>query len=277
MTGAFTIETINLTTGYRSHGGERVITHALDAQLSAGTMTCLMGQNGAGKSTLLRTLAGFQRPLSGEVHIMGKNLTSYKPRQLARTMSVVLTEKPLLDDMDVETLVGLGRTPYTDMWGRLSVSDHEAVERAISLTGIESLRRRFVQSLSDGERQKVMIAKAFAQETPIIFLDEPTAFLDYPSKVEIMHLLYSLAHRLDKTIFLSTHDLDIALQLADKIWLIDRNLGITAGTHRELTDSGALEKYFVRPGIRFDTADGLFKIDRPSIENTPHTDSIGKS
>lgn len=276
MKEAFTIETINLTTGYRSHGGERVITHALDARLSGGTMTCLMGPNGAGKSTLLRTLAGFQKPLSGEVRIMGKNLASYQSRELARTMSVVLTEKPLLEDMDVETLVGLGRTPYTDMWGRMSVSDHEAVERAISLTGIESLRRRFVQTLSDGERQKVMIAKAFAQETPIIFLDEPTAFLDYPSKVEIMHLLYSLAHRLDKTIFLSTHDLDIALQLADKIWLIDRNLGITAGTHRELTDSRALEKYFARPGIRFDSADGLFKIDRPSI-STPTADSIKTS
>ena len=124
MTDAFTIETFNLTTGYRSRVGERVITNALDARLSAGTMTCLMGQNGAGKSTLLRTLAGFQKPLSGEVRIMGKNLASYKPRELARTMSVVLTEKPLLEDMDVETLILLGRTPYTDIWGHFSVSDH---------------------------------------------------------------------------------------------------------------------------------------------------------
>lgn len=257
----FTIETIRLATGYRSHGTDRVITRGLDSRLSPGSLTCLMGPNGAGKSTLLRTLAGFQRPLSGTVKIMGKDLSAYRPRELARAMSVVLTEKPLLENMDVETLVGLGRTPYTDIWGRLSSDDNEAVDRAVRLTGIDSLRDRPVQSLSDGERQKVMIAKAFAQETPIIFLDEPTAFLDYPSKVEIMFLLYSLAHSLGKTIFMSTHDLDIALQVADSIWLIDRELGVTVGTHAELTQSGALEEYFMRPGIRFDRADGLFKID----------------
>lgn len=257
----FTIETIRLATGYRSRGADKVITRGLDSRLSPGSLTCLMGPNGAGKSTLLRTLAGFQKPLAGTVRIMGKDLNAYKPRELARAMSVVLTEKPLLENMDVETLVGLGRTPYTDIWGRLSADDHEAVDRAIRLTGINSLRERPVQSLSDGERQKAMIAKAFAQETPIIFLDEPTAFLDYPSKVEIMFLLYSLAHSLGKTIFMSTHDLDIALQVADSIWLIDKELGVTAGTHEELTESGALEEYFMRPGIRFDHADGLFKID----------------
>ncbi len=136
------------------------------------------------------------------------------------------------------------------------------MERAISLMGIDSLRHRMVQSLSDGERQKTMIAKAFAQETPVIFLDEPTAFLDYPSKVEIMLLLYSLAHKMGKTIFMSTHDLDMALQLSDKIWLMDKKLGVRTGTHRELTDSGDLERYFVRPGIRFDREEGLFKVVR---------------
>lgn len=257
----FTIETHSLTTGYHVRGGKKIITRHLDARLSAGCLTCLMGPNGAGKSTLLRTLAGFQRPLSGEVSIMGKPIASYKPRDLAMAMSVVLTEKPMLENMDAETLIGLGRTPYTDIWGRLSQEDRQAVDRAIALIGIESLRHRPVQSLSDGERQKVMIAKALAQETPIVFLDEPTAFLDYPSKVEIMFLLYSLAHNLGKTIFMSTHDLDIALQLADTIWLIDKKLGVTTGSRTELSESGALEKYFVRPGIRFDPTDGLFKID----------------
>lgn len=257
----FTIETVRLVTGYHVRGGDKVITRGLDSRLQAGSLTCLLGPNGAGKSTLLRTLAGFQKPLAGEVRIMGKDLSTYRPRELARAMSVVLTEKPLLENMDVETLVGLGRTPYTYIWGRLSASDHEAVDRAIILTGIEPLRHRLVQSLSDGERQKVMIAKAFAQETPIIFLDEPTAFLDYPSKVDIMFLLYSLAHTMGKTIFLSTHDLDIALQVADTIWLIDRERGVTAGTRAELSQSGALEDYFVRPGIRFDREEGLFKID----------------
>lgn len=261
MNKEVTIETIGLTTGYNAHGRKKVITNSLDACLGAGVMTCLLGPNGAGKSTLLRTLAGFQKQLSGDIWIMGKRLETYKARDLARCMSVVLTERPHLENMDVKTLVSLGRTPYTDYWGRLSVKDHEAVDKAISLVGIDHLKNHLVQDISDGERQKVMIAKAFAQETPVIFLDEPTAFLDYPSKVDIMLLLYSLAHRLNKTVFMSTHDLDIALQLSDMIWLIDRNKGVITGTHNELSESGELEKYFIRPGISFDSDDGLFKID----------------
>lgn len=259
---AETIKVCGLTTGYRNSKGDISITGPLDATLESGELTCLLGPNGAGKSTLLRTLAGFQKPLAGYVEVEGKKLSDYSGRDLARTISVVLTEKPLLENMDVETLVGLGRAPYTGFWGRFSPEDTEAVERAISLMGIDSLRLRMVQSLSDGERQKTMIAKAFAQETPVIFLDEPTAFLDYPSKVEIMLLLYSLAHKMGKTIFMSTHDLDMALQLSDKIWLMDKKLGVRTGTHRELTDSGDLERYFVRPGIRFDRDEGLFKVVR---------------
>lgn len=257
-----TIKVRKLITGYRSSHGNINITGPLDASLYSGELTSLLGPNGAGKSTLLRTLAGFQKPLSGKVDIEGKNVCDYSGKELARTISVVLTEKPLLENMDVETLVGLGRAPYTGFWGRFSDTDKEAVNKAIGLMGIEALRHRMVQSLSDGERQKTMIAKAFAQETPIIFLDEPTAFLDYPSKVEIMLLMHSLAHQLQKTIFMSTHDLDMALQLSDRIWLMDKEIGVTTGTHQELTDSGALERYFVRPGIRFDRKDGLFKIIR---------------
>ena len=261
MSTEVTIRTENLTTGYRNSRGEKCVTSRLDAVLHKGELTSLLGPNGAGKSTLLRTLAGFQSPLEGNIEILGKNLKEYSSKELAKTLSVVLTEKPLLENMDVETLVGLGRAPYTGFWGRLGKEDHEAIDRAISLTGIEPLRHRFVQSLSDGERQKVMIAKAFAQETPVIFLDEPTAFLDYPSKVENMLMLYSLAHRLEKTVFMSTHDLDLALQLSDRIWLIDKKLGVRTGTHEELTASGDLERYFMRPGIRFDRQEGLFKID----------------
>lgn len=260
------ITTHSLTTGYTTGHGNREVTKGLDATLCRGRLVCLLGPNGAGKSTLLRTLAGFQPPLDGEVLIMGKQPGSYTSRELARMLSVVLTEKPRLENMDVEALVGLGRTPYTDFWGRMDKADHEAVDKAIHLTGIEDLRHRQVQTLSDGERQKAMIAKAFAQETPIIFLDEPTAFLDYPSKVEIMILLRTLAHRLDKTIFMSTHDLDIALQISDDIWLIDKKLGVRTGTHRQLSESGDLERYFSRPGIRFDSSDGLFKIDLTATE-----------
>lgn len=260
-TSSTSITTHSLTTGYVVGHERREVTKGLDSALYRGQLVCLLGPNGAGKSTLLRTLAGFQPPLEGEVLILGREPLSYSSRERARLLSVVLTERPLLENMDVQALVALGRTPYTDFWGRMDEADKKAVNDAISLTGIEGLRHRQVQTLSDGERQKAMIAKAFAQETPIIFLDEPTAFLDYPSKVEIMLLLRSLAHRLDKTIFMSTHDLDIALQIADNIWLIDKELGVKTGSHRELTESGALERYFSRPGIRFDSSDGLFKID----------------
>ena len=256
------IITRSLTTGYSTGHGIKAVTTALDSVLYRGRLVCLLGPNGAGKSTLLRTLAGFQAPIEGEVLIMGRPPKAYSSRERARLLSVVLTEKPLLENMDVEALVGLGRTPYTDFWGRLRKEDHAAVDEAIRLTGIEPLRHRKVQTLSDGERQKAMIAKAFAQETPIIFLDEPTAFLDYPSKVEVMLLLSSLAHSLNKTIFMSTHDLDIALQIADDIWLIDKKLGVRTGTHLQLTESGDLERFFSRPGICFDRNDGLFKIDR---------------
>lgn len=249
-----------LTTGYRNSKGEREVTQKLTAKLYPGELTCLLGPNGAGKSTLLRTLAGFQKPLGGSIEINGRNLNNFSGKELSQTISVVLTEKPLLENMDVETLIGLGRAPYTGFWGRFSDADKEAVDNAISLIGIDSLRGRMVQSLSDGERQKVMIAKAIAQETPVIFLDEPTAFLDYPSKVENMLLLYSLAHNMGKTIFMSTHDLDMALQLTDRIWLMDKKLGVRTGTHKQLTDSGELALYFARPGIEFDPTTGLFRI-----------------
>lgn len=254
----------DLTTGYRNSKGEREVTQKLTARLYPGELTCLLGPNGAGKSTLLRTLAGFQKPLGGTVEINGKDVGVFSGKELSQTVSVVLTEKPLLENMDVETLVGFGRAPYTGFWGVFSEGDQEAVNNALSLIGIEDLRGRMVQSLSDGERQKVMIAKAIAQETPVILLDEPTAFLDYPSKVEIMLLLYSLAHNMDKTIFLSTHDLDMALQLTDRIWLMDKKLGVKTGTHQELTASGDLARYFTRPGIEFDRSTGLFRITTPN-------------
>lgn len=162
--------------------------------------------------------------------------------------------------MTVEQLVAMGRSPYTGFWGRLGNEDRRAVEEAISLVHIESLCGRPVASLSDGERQKVMIAKALAQQTPVIFLDEPTAFLDFPSKVEIMCLLRSLARIKETTVFISTHDLEIALQIADSVWLLDREYGLKTGTPRGLADDGSLGVYFDREGVRYDPATGHFRI-----------------
>ena len=224
-------------------------------------MTCLLGANGVGKSTLLRTLSAFQPKLSGEIRIQGKEIGSYTDKQLSKVISVVLTEKCDIRNMTSVELIGLGRSPYTGFWGTLSKEDKEVVDHAINLVGISHLAHRMVHTLSDGERQKVMIAKALAQETPVIILDEPTAFLDFPSKVEMMQLLHQLSRQTDKTIFLSTHDLELALQIADKIWLMDKANGVTIGTPEDLSLDGTLSSFFARKGIVFDLETGLFRVN----------------
>ncbi len=243
------------------------MTGSLSASLHGGELTCLLGPNGAGKSTLLRTLSGFLPPLDGEIFIEGKRLSAHTPAELAKVIGVVLTERLHLNNMTVEELVGLGRSPYTGFWGRLSGEDRRIVNRSMELVRVEGMRGRMVSTLSDGERQKVMIAKALAQETPVIFLDEPTAFLDYPSKVEIMQLLLSLAHGEGKTVFLSTHDLELSLQIADRIWLVDKSKGVVTGTPEDLSLAGEMGRFFEREGVVFDLDAGLFRIDsRPERE-----------
>ncbi len=256
-----TIYIRKLTTGYPGKGSAKIVAKDIDATISSGELTCLLGANGVGKSTLLRTLSAFQPPLGGEIEIMGKKLTEYTDKQLATVIGVVLTEKCSLRNMTVEELVGMGRSPYTGFWGNLGKEDKQIVENAIAMVRIEDLKYRMVHTLSDGERQKVMIAKALAQETPVIFLDEPTAFLDFPSKVEIMQLLHHLSRSTNKTIFLSTHDLELALQIADKIWLMDKVNGVTVGTPEDLSIDGCLSNFFSHKGIVFDMETGLFRID----------------
>ena len=256
-----TIHIRKLTTGYPGKGSTKIVAKDIDATISSGELTCLLGANGVGKSTLLRTLSAFQPPIGGEIEIMGKKLTEYTDKQLATVIGVVLTEKCSLRNMTVEELVGMGRSPYTGFWGNLGKEDKKIVGNAIAMVRIEDLKYRMVHTLSDGERQKVMIAKALAQETPVIFLDEPTAFLDFPSKVEIMQLLHHLSRSTNKTIFLSTHDLELALQIADKIWLMDKVNGVTIGTPEDLSIDGCLSNFFSRKGIVFDMETGLFRID----------------
>ena len=252
----------NLSTGYRGKHGAKVIGEHIHASICSGELTCLLGENGAGKSTLLRTLSAFLRPLDGEIWVQGKLLTDYSDKELATIIGVVLTEKCHLRNMTVWELIGMGRSPYTGFWGTLSKKDKQIVNDAISLVRIEDLKERMVHTLSDGERQKVMIAKALAQETPMIFLDEPTAFLDYPSKVEILHLLHRLSREMGKTIFLSTHDLELALQIADQIWLMDRKNGVITGTPEDLAMDGSLENFFGhRKGVAFEKTTGLYRID----------------
>lgn len=212
----------NLVVGYPDGRHTRQLNHAANEEAHDGMLTCLIGANGAGKSTLLRTIAGFQLPLEGTVLLGGDDVRALSPRQRAERMAVVLTDRPDVMCTTVWEMVATGRAPFTGFWGRLSGKDRNIVTRSLRLVGIEWMADRTVASLSDGERQKVMIAKALAQQTPVVLLDEPTAFLDYPSRVEVMQLLLNIAHEEHKTVLLSTHDLDLALQTADRIWLFEK-------------------------------------------------------
>lgn len=265
MRHEITVNLRNLSTGYISGRDTRIITSGINASLHAGELTCLLGQNGAGKSTLLKTLSSFIPAVNGDIELFGMPLGSYSNSALAKLIGVVLTDRVSLGNMSARELAGLGRSPYTGFWGGLSLEDKAIVDEAMALVGISSLSDRMVDTLSDGERQKVMIAKALAQQTKVIFLDEPTAFLDFPSKVELMQLLLSLARSQGKTVFMSTHDLELALLTADKIWLVDKSRGVTTGTPEDLALNGALASYFEREGVRFDASTGLFGISMTPV------------
>ena len=194
----------------------------INLELRSGQLACLIGENGIGKSTLLKTLTGFLPKLKGSLLLGNRDIESFSQRELARQVSIVLTQKPDVQNLTIEEIIGLGRSPYTGFFGRLRAEDRKVVDDAIATMGIEKLRGRMIQTLSDGERQKVMIAKALAQEPPIILLDEPTAFLDFPSKAETFQSLQRMAHERDKLILLSTHDLELAVRFADSLLEVKR-------------------------------------------------------
>ena len=267
----------HLSIGYKTKQSVRTVASDISATIRRGELTCLLGENGVGKSTLLRTLSVFQPKLGGTILLQDRPLESYSDRELARTVGVVLTEKPDVQQMTVYDLVAMGRSPYTGFWGRLDHTDREVIGEAISQVGIESLRHRQVTTLSDGERQKVMIAKTLAQQTPVIYLDEPTAFLDYPSKVDMLLLLRRICRDAQKTVFLSTHDLELALQVADTVWLMSRkpddessertnekrenNVSLHIGNPRELAAQGVLSTFVERSGgVRFDATTMSVKV-----------------
>ena len=255
------IEINDLCTGYIVDKKNKIISDKLTAKIFPYELTCLLGPNGAGKSTLLRTLAGFQPALGGSITIGGDNIKSFKSKDLARLISVVLTDNAGIKNMTAYDVVAMGRAPYTGFWGKLREQDKKTIDKSFEWVNIVELKERKMQTLSDGERQKVMIAKAIAQETPIIFMDEPTAFLDYPSKIQMMLLLHRLAKSLKKTIFLSTHDLEHALQVADHIWLLNKENGLTTGSPEDLSALGMIETYFNRDGITYDRNLCTFNIE----------------
>ncbi len=247
-----------LSVGYMKGRTRRVVQHSLDGDLNEGDFVCLLGKNGTGKSTLLRTLTGLQPALAGKVEIQGRLLSSYSTVELARMLSLVLTDKSYID-LTVEELVALGRTPYTGYWNTLSQNDRKVVQGCLRETGLTDFKRRLVSTLSDGERQRVFIAKALAQQTPVVLLDEPTAFLDFPSKVEIFRLMRELALEHGKTVLLSTHDLSLALRFADSLWMLGKDKPLLTGSPMEISRQGALDSYLGGKGYRFSGTEIVFE------------------
>ena len=284
----------SLMTGYTSGSGKAIpIAGPLAVEIHAGQLICLLGPNGSGKSTLLRTLAGLQSPLEGTVRIAGTGSGKLKPAQLARKISLVLTDSVRFSNLTVYSLVALGRYPYSNWLGVLSEADKSAIAQAIDATGIESFLQRKVATLSDGESQKVMLARALAQDTPLMMLDEPTAHLDLPSRIQLMQLLHQLVRQTNKGILISTHELDLALQVADEVWLLqpavinegglinDRAGGgsvrgggarggsvrLNKGAPEDLVLNGTFEAAFDKEGVFFDKATGVFRIHQGNGKN----------
>lgn len=253
----------NLSTGYRG----KVVAQGLTAQLLPASLTALVGPNGAGKSTLLRTLAALQPALAGEVRWQGRALAEYNASELARLVAVVLTARTESESLTVEEVVALGRLPYTGLSGRLTSADRALVEDAMAQMGVGNWRKRRVQTLSDGERQRVMIAKALAQQTPVIMLDEPTAFLDFPGKVALLRLLERLSSVHGKTILFSTHDLELALQLACRLWVLSAD-GLTEGPPQALAADGTIARLFAGDGVAFNAAQMRFVVEENDADAT---------
>lgn len=258
------LTTQNLTIGYSKKGKTDVVQSELDLELRAGELVCLIGPNGSGKSTLLRTLVGLQKSLSGKTAIDGKNIAAISQHEKALLISLVLTDRVDVENATVKDIVSFGRHPYSNWWGNSTVDDDKYVSEALEMVHIQKKANHFLNELSDGERQRVMIAKALAQDTPIIMLDEPTAHLDLPNRVEIMLLLHKLAHKTGKAVLLSTHELDLALQAADRIWLMSADSkGVVCGVPEDLVFNGSFNKTFESKSYFFNAANGNFSMNYP--------------
>ncbi|MFZ4581176.1 MAG: ABC transporter ATP-binding protein [Paludibacter sp.] len=257
------LNTHNLAIGYSKKKNQIVVQSNLNLVLKAGELVCLIGQNGCGKSTLLRTLAGLQKPLAGKVLIDNHELAKIKIHTKAQKLALVLTDKIEIENASVLDIVRMGRQPYSNWWGNLSNSDNEIVRESIEMVHLEHKANNLLNELSDGERQRVMIAKALAQDTPLIMLDEPTAHLDLPNRVEIMLLLHKLAHTTGKSVIISTHELDMALQAADRIWLMTKTDGIECGVPEDLVLQGHFHDAFQSKSYYFNSANGNFSMNYP--------------
>lgn len=234
------LEIKDITLGYK--GGKTLVTD-LSLRAPEGELIALLGRNGVGKSTLLRVLAGVRLPLAGTVVLDGHSVFGMAAHERARRVAFVTTEQVAVAHLRVREVVAMGRAPYTGWFGTLSPADERIVEESLERVGMSDFRDKPLESLSDGERQRVMIARALAQDTPVMLLDEPTAFLDLPNRYQIALLLRQLAHDMGKTVLFSSHDLSTAMQLCDALWVMSGE-GVSAGAPEDLVRSGALEAMF---------------------------------
>lgn len=233
------------------YGNRRLIAD-VNASMGSGRLVALIGRNGAGKSSLLRVIAGIDTPQSGEISIQGRNVAEMNPAEKARTIAFVTTHRVRVAHLRCRDVVALGRAPYTDWIGRLSVNDREIVDRSLERVGMASYADRTMDRMSDGECQRIMIARALAQDTPVLLLDEPTSFLDLPNRYDLCLLLLRLAREEGKCVVFSTHELDIALTLCDDVALID-SPHLHLMNAADIVLSGHIERLFNNPGITFDS------------------------
>lgn len=234
------LKATDLIIGYKG----KAILPPINVTLEEGSLVALIGPNGSGKSTLFKTLIGNLKPIGGSVRLYDKDISSYSPKDKASMIGIVLTERP--DDMFLKVfdVVATGRCPYTDFFGKIKKEDLNIVKESLEIVGIINLIDRYFNTLSDGEKQKVMIAKTLAQNTPIIFMDEPTAFIDYPSKIDLLSLMKRLAIEQKKTIVFSSHDLELLLRFTDDIWMISKGKDFLNCKSNDIRNSSIIKEYF---------------------------------
>lgn len=234
------LETRDLLIGYK----EKAILPPINITLNEGSLIALIGPNGAGKSTLFKTLIAHIKPLGGKIELFGKDLSLYSSKEKASLIGLVLTERPNEMFLKVYDVVASGRCPYTNFFGKIEKEDEYIIKESLEIVNIKHLINRYFETLSDGEKQKVMIAKTLAQNTPLIFMDEPTAFIDYPSKIELFNLMKTLSKEQNKTIIFSSHDLELLLRYTDDIWIISKEKELISAKKEELLTTGIVKEYF---------------------------------